>query len=80
MLHGCRVNDVVDCDKENQQMRDKPMTERSNIELELAELVLRCYRALHRGEWEEGETDAELSDRINDVMSNHFGSDWILKI
>lgn len=43
---------------------------------ELLDLVTRSYRALHRGGWEEGETAAELGNRINDVMSNHFGDDW----
>lgn len=44
---------------------------------ELLELVARSYRALHREEWEDGETESELSDRINDVMCNHFGNDWL---
>ena len=44
---------------------------------DLLNLVARSYRALHRGEWEDGETESELCDRINDVMCDHFGNDWL---
>lgn len=43
---------------------------------ELLNLVACAYRALHRGQWEAGETDAELCKRINDTMCDHFGNDW----
>lgn len=41
---------------------------------DLLDLVASAYRALHRGQ--DGETDAELCERINDTMCNHFGNDW----
>ena len=43
---------------------------------DLLELVARAYLALHRGQWEDGETDAELCERINDTMCSHFGNNW----
>lgn len=43
---------------------------------ELKLLVLRCYKALHRGGWQDGESDAELSEAINDKMSELFGVNW----
>lgn len=45
---------------------------------DMLELVRRAYKALHRGQWEEGETDAELSSRIADVMGSHFGDNWVV--
>ncbi len=46
---------------------------------ELLSLVARAYRALHRGQWEDGETDDELAERIHNVMMNHFGKNWLDK-
>lgn len=43
---------------------------------ELFDLVVRCYRAIHRDEWEDGETESELMDRISDTMHSHFGETW----
>ena len=42
----------------------------------LKKLVVRCYRAIHRNEWQDGETESELSDAINDQMHSLYGDGW----
>lgn len=43
---------------------------------DMKELLVRCYNAIHRQQWQDGETESELSERINDLMDQHFGMDW----
>jgi hypothetical protein len=42
----------------------------------LIDLIRRAYVVLHKPHWAQGETDAELSEAINDTMSNILGNDW----
>ncbi len=44
---------------------------------ELAALVRRAYLTLARPHWSVGESDGELSEHINDRMSDLFGNNWI---
>ena len=39
-------------------------------------LLERTYRALHRQEWETGETEAELAEAIHDWGCNNYGPTW----
>lgn len=45
----------------------------------LLDLIRRAYVVLHKPNWEQGETDDELSDAINNTMSNILGNDWAKK-
>ena len=65
-----------------EQLSPESLAERqANLQLlaaapDMLSLVVRCYRALHRDEWEDGETESELTERINDIMHNNFGEAW----
>lgn len=43
----------------------------------LLDLIRRAYVVLHKLNWEQGETDAELSEAINAAMSDILGNDWV---
>lgn len=40
------------------------------------DLIHRTYNALHKGHWEDGESESELCESINDYMSGIFGLGW----
>ena len=42
----------------------------------MIDLIRRAYIVLHKPHWEQGETDDELSEAINNVMSDMLGNDW----
>ena len=39
-------------------------------------LLLRCYQAGHRDGWQDGETNSEVFDAVNNYMTDLFGGSW----
>jgi len=44
--------------------------------VEAVELLIKCYIVGHRQGWQDGATNAEVFDEVNDFLSEQLGDNW----